>query len=214
MQNQIKKEKYTFIHPTKVSGSAFIAYVHQHYPNDIITKGHFIKANEANKPIVIIRDPYDRFISMYKYWKYGTIDHHSHKRNVSFVEKMKTYNIKDYIQFVKNKDKILVTPFTDHIHNYPQSYWIGESDYIKSIVIYYDKNNMEERIFNLFDYLEKEDNIKNKKIKFKKVNVSDNKLNEKIVLDEEDKKEIYELYKIDFELKIKNSEHLFKKIFL
>ena len=65
---------------------------------------------------------------------------------------------------------------------------------------------MEEKVFNLLNYLEQLKILKNKKAAFQKINVSNSNNNEKIILDEEDKKEINQIYKADFDLinKIKN----------
>ncbi len=210
--NQIK---YVIIHPTKVAGSAFIKYVEVHYPNNFRYNGHEFKASQTMNPIVFLRDPYDRFISMYKYWKYGSLDYNEHKHSETHLINMQKYNIKDFIIFVKNKDLILITPFTSHTHIRPQSWWINEEDYKKCIIIYYDKNEMEKKVFNLLNYLEQLKICKNLKIPFQKINVSNTNNNEKIILDEEDKKEIYEIYKSDFDLikKVKENKNLFKKVF-
>ncbi len=210
--NQIK---YVIIHPTKVAGSAFIKYVEVHYPNNFRYNGHEFKASQTMNPIVFLRDPYDRFISMYKYWKYGSLDYNEHKHSETHLINTQKYNIKDFIQLVKKKDPILITSFTSYTHIREQSWWIEEKDYHKSIIIYYDKNEMEKKVFQLFDYLEQLNICKNLKIPFQKINVSNLNHQEKIVLDDYDKKEIYEMYKSDFDLisKVKEMPYLFKKIF-
>lgn len=212
IDNQLK---YVIIHPTKVAGSAFIKYVEAYYSNNFKYNGHEFKASQTINPIVFIRDPYDRFISMYKYWKYGSIDYNDHKHGETHLINTQKYNIKDFIQFVKNKDAILITLFTSHTHIRVQSWWIEEKDYQKSIIVYYDKNSMEEKIFNLLNYLEQLKILKNMKFPFKKINVSHSNNNEKIVLDEDDKNMIYEMYKADFDLisKIKMYPQMFKKVF-
>jgi hypothetical protein len=216
VQQQINTlKKYVIIHPTKVAGSSFIKYVQSHYPSYFMYNGHEFKAVQSTNPIVFIRDPYDRFISMYKYWKYGSLDYNEHKHSETHLINTQKYNIKDFIILVKKKDPILITPFTSYIHIRPQSWWIEEKDYAKSIIVYYDKNEMEKKIFELFDYLEQLKICKNLKIPFQKINVSNTNNNEKIILDEEDKKEIYEIYKSDFDLikKVKENKNLFKKVF-
>ena len=207
--------KYTFIHPTKVAGSAFIKYVEEHYPYHFEYKGHHVKVSQVQNPIIFIRDPYDRFISMYKYWKYGSSDYKDHQHKRDHLEKVSKYSIKDFIQFVKNRDPILVTPFTSFTHILPQSWWIQDSDYSKTLVIYYDREKMEEKVFALLNFLEKKDILLNKKIPFTKINVSDGNSTEKIVLDMEDQEEIFKIYKDDFELirKVKEEYHLFQSVF-
>ncbi len=208
-------KKYVIIHPTKVAGSAFIKYVEAHYPSYFTYNGHEFKAIQAINPIVFLRDPYDRFISMYKYWKYGSFDYNDHKNSESHLINTQKFNIKDFILLVKKKDPILITPFTSYTHIRPQSWWINEEDYKKCIIIYYDKNEMEKKIFQLFDYLEQLKVCKNMKIPFQKINVSYTNNNEKIILDESDKMEINQIYKADFDLisKIKMYPQMFKKVF-
>jgi hypothetical protein len=208
-------KKYVIIHPTKVAGSAFIKYVQANYSAHFKYNGHEFKAVQAVNPIVFIRDPYDRFISIYKYWKYGSLDYNNHKHNETHLINMQKYNIKDFIRFVKKKDPILITSFTSHTHIRTQTWWINEEDYKKSIIVYYDKNEMEKKIFQLFDYLEQLNICKNLKIPFQKINVSNSNNNEKIILDESDKMEINQIYKADFDLisKIKMYPQIFKKVF-
>jgi hypothetical protein len=214
MIQQQTKNKFLFIHPTKVGGSAFIKYTEKYYPNYFEYKGHDFKTSNSENPILFIRDPYDRFCSMYKYWKYGSIDYEPHQHSEIHIEKVKKYNIKDFIQFVKEKNSILITSFTSFTHIRPQKWWINENDYKKCIIILYDKNKMEEKIFDLLNDLENKRILKNNKFPLTRVNVS-NHNQEKIILDENDQKEIYNIYKDDFELiqKIKNEPQLFKKVF-
>lgn len=218
-QNMIKKyietqNKHVFIHPTKVAGSAFIKYVQKYYPQHFEYNGHNIKVSQVNNPIIFIRNPYDRFISMYKYWKYGSYDYNEHQHSIYHLQNVEKYNIKDFIQFVKKKDPILITPFTSFIHILAQSWWIEELDYHKCIVVMYDKNEMEDKVFQLLDYLESKKILENKKYEFPKINISNHSIKENILLDNQDINEINLLYKNDFELikKIENSPEYFKKV--
>ena len=207
-KNTIPRIPYYFIHPTKVGGSAFITCFTKYYPNLILSKGHTMKCSECHFPIIILRDPLDRFLSMYKYWKYGAKDG-EHQRTNDFINVMKNVSLKDYIQFVKSNNPILLTKFTSKEHYSPLTNWITPSDYSKTIIIIYDKKNMEQKVFDLIQYL----NVYNFNISFPEKNVSkgNESLNE---LSEELIQEIKEMYKSDYELfdKIKNEPHLFKKI--
>ena len=210
-----EQNKYVFIHPTKVGGSAFIKYIQKYYINHFEYRGHHTKAQQVNHPILFIRDPYERFISMYKYWKYGSIDYIEHQHSITHLQNVEKYNIKDFITFVKRKDSILITPFTSFMHILPQSWWIEETDYHKCIVVMYDKNKMEEKVFQLLDYLESKKVLVNNKYEFLKINVSNHQNNENIILDSEDMKEINILYQNDFKLieTIENNPHFFFKKF-
>jgi hypothetical protein len=63
--------KFTFIHPTKCGGTAIENYINQHYKDYFINNGHTNVCTKDNKPIIVIREPYDRFISIFNYWKNG-----------------------------------------------------------------------------------------------------------------------------------------------
>ena len=64
--------RYSFIHPTKTGGGACEDFFRNNYSEYIKSCGHIIKCKNDNNSIIIVRDIYDRFISMYKYWKYGS----------------------------------------------------------------------------------------------------------------------------------------------
>jgi hypothetical protein len=168
---------YTFIHPTKTGGTACETFFHEHYSEFIKGEGHDNKCTNDNNPIIIIRDPADRFISMYKYWKNGS---EKYKRNDEFKNNYKKYTIKDFINLIKNGEKNeLCKDFTWVQHFHPIVKWIDKTDYKKIIVIQYD-NNLNEKINKLLDVLK----IKNKNIELPMINVSENK--ENIQLDNDD----------------------------
>ena len=198
--------KYTFIHPTKNGGTACEIYFDKHYAQYITGMGHTNLCGNSNNPIIIIRNIEDRFISMYKYWKYGAIDTHF-TRTKDFIEKYNNYTIKDFIQLIKDKNtKDLHTIFTWSQHFDYQTKWINNTDYKNIIIIKYEKD-LHEKIDKLISFL----NIPNKNIPLQKINIS-NDYNEIIVLDNEDRLFIEEYFKEDYELlnNINNNPLLFK----
>ena len=133
--NPILNTKYTFIHPTKTGGTACETFFKEHYSEFIKGIGHDNKCMNDNNPIVIIRDPIDRFISMYKYWKYGSLDIDKYKRGVVFLKHYNGYTIKDFIQLIKNKRHgDLYQNFTWNQHFEPISNWINNVNYDNIIV--------------------------------------------------------------------------------
>lgn len=198
--------KHTFIHPTKNGGTACEIYFDKHYNEYITGMGHTNLCGNSNNPIIIIRDIPDRFISMYKYWKYGAIDTHF-KRDNNFIEKYKNYTIKNFIQMLKDENKEdLHTVFTWSQHFENQIKWINNADYKNIIIIKYE-NDLNQKINKLISFL----NIPNKNITLPKMNISNN-YNENIILDNLDMTFIKEYFKEDYELlnKINNNPQLFK----
>jgi hypothetical protein len=197
-------DTYTFIHPTKTGGTTFENYIEKHYNTYIKGRGHKKKCADVDNPIIILRNPYDRFISSYKYWKNGSP---SYERPIEWKKYNNHVTIDDYIEMVKNKDKRLIFKATRETHYAPQTYWIKPEDYKKTIVITYSKDGMEKKVFDLLKKLY----IKNKYIPYEKINVS---YGEDISLTPQKMKKIYKLYEDDFILwdKVHNNKSLFKLV--
>ena len=192
--NTIPKAKYTFIHPTKTGGTACETFFKENYSEFIKGMGHDNKCMNNNNPIIIIRDPTDRFISMYKYWKYGSLDIDKFKRNSAFLQNYTNYTIKDFINLIKNKQHgDLYQNFTWNQHFEPISNWINNVDYANIIVILYEKN-LNEKINKLLNLL----NIKKKPVDLPIINVSNNK--ENIQLDDTDILFVKSYFTDDFKL--------------
>ncbi len=164
-QSMINNQIYTFIHPTKTGGTALENYFSKNYCNYITGKGHLNKCNSCNNPIIIIRDPLERVISMYKYWKNGAITG-PYQRSKEWVQKVKDIDFENFINLIDRKDKLLLQTFTWHQHFASYSEWITQKDWKKTIIILYDLN-LNDRLKNLLNYLK----IKNKNIPLTHVNV-------------------------------------------
>jgi len=206
--NSISNAKYTFIHPTKTGGTACETFFNEHYSEFIKGRGHDNKCTNNNNPIIIIRDPIDRFISMYKYWKYGSLDIDKYKRNSIFLQNYNNYTIKDFIRLIKNKqDEDLHQSFTWNQHFEPIKKWINNTKYENIIVILYTKN-LNEKINKLLDTLK----IQPKPVKLPILNVSNNK--ENIQIDDNDILFIKSYFADDFTLynDAKNQPELFKHV--
>ena len=204
LENFDENNKYSFIHVPKTGGISIYNYL-LNYSDYINFFGHdkyFFKATNENKPIIVIREPTDRFTSIYKYWKKNYLEIHG--SNVSNDE----VSIKSFISYINNNDigKIKLTYFWN-VHLYPQTYYMDESVYKNSIVVKYNKNKMNEKMNNLINYL----NIPNKNITLKPENTGQNyELN----IDDRDMEWIRHIYKNDFDLwnKLNNQPELFKKV--
>ena len=206
--NSDKKDnkKYTFIHPTKTGGTALEQYFSKNYRNHISGSGHSNKCNSCDNPIIIIRDPIERIISMYKYWKNGAISGR-YQRDEAWIQRVKDIDFENFINLIDRNDPLLFHTFTWNQHFVSYSEWITEKDWKTTIIILYD-SNLNNRLNNLFEYLK----IPNKNINLNHVNVS--KKVDDIILTETIKNKIKKIYKYDFYLweNILNNEELFLKI--
>jgi len=185
--------RFGFIHPTKCGGTAVENFLLQNYSKYFIIKSHHIlTCNNYNNPIIIIRDPIERFISLFKYWKYGS---EIFIRDKDFLEKYKNITIKEFISLIKeNKTNTLFYSFTWDKHFQKMVHWINNTNY-KNIIILKYKNDMNDTIQKMLR-LFKIPNIVNKKVE--KCNITKNK--ENVILDDEDISFIKEYFKEDYEL--------------
>lgn len=152
----------------------------QHLTLNEMIKYQFINKNIENQYIfTIIRNPYDRIVSLYKNWfkKYKTLD--------IFLDKLEKLNLDKYqhngiITNNKNFNNKNMTSNLSEIKYFvlPQYYYINNNENYKVNIIKYDEIETLNEIFKL-------------NIKFKKP--SNNNLTEI------QKNKIYNIYKIDFD---------------
>jgi hypothetical protein len=194
MSENIEQPIYTFIHIPKCGGTCVENYFVNHYSDRIVGTTHKWIATKENHPIVIIRNPIDRFISLYNYWKNGS--HGRNYRNAEFRNKYGQYSIKDFIRSIQQqKTQDLVVGYIWRLHYYPQIHWIPKETFSDAIVITY-VDNLDHKIHQLLDFCQ----IPNKKIKLPVSNVTIKNPEEKVVLDDEDYEWLYTHFKDDFEL--------------
>jgi hypothetical protein len=199
---------YTFIHPTKSGGTALEEYFALHYNKYIKGKKHDTLCTPTNNPILVLREPIDRFISMYKYWKNGSVDFNVHKRSEEFLKKYNNYSIKDFINLIrKNSVRELHVTFTEKYHFALTNYWINNTPYNKIIVIKYVKN-LDMKMPQILKAL----GIPDKNIPLPIANVTISK--EDIILDEDDLNFIKRRFKDDFDLynNVNNKKELFRMV--
>jgi hypothetical protein len=200
-----KNKKYTFVHPTKCGGCAVEDFLNENYSCYFSTEGHYNKCKYDNDSIIIVRDPVDRFKSMYKYWKYGS---ERHQINEEHIENFKDVNIKTFISMIKERSNNLITEFTQDIHYKPITHWINTT-YNNIIILKYNKdlNNTVQKMISKM-------NIPNKVNKLvKHTNIS--KSTEEIVLDNDDLLFIKKYFISDYHLIYLINKHpkMFRGVF-
>jgi hypothetical protein len=122
---------YLFVHPTKCGGRAFAEYISKNNL-PIGHAEHKPICCDHPRPIIILRDPIDRFISMYNYWRNGS----DLSPTVSTEE-----SVDEYIELIEQKNEKLVrNNITGVVHYDPQACWIHPDDFSKTIVIRYTSN--------------------------------------------------------------------------
>jgi hypothetical protein len=190
-----------FIHIPKNGGTCLHGLM-KDYSDYFLYQSHDLKSSHTESPICIIRDPYDRFLSAYQYWRNGP----ENGPHVNKFRVQKNLDLNEFINRIQEDKKILNTAITWHVHFLPQCNWLSEKDYHKAIIINY-QSDLSESIQKLFDYLK----IPHNGINLPKINVTKSKDTQ---LTEYAKCYIEATYREDFELinKIKNEPELFRKV--
>jgi len=143
--------KYALCHITKTS-SGIEAFVNKHYRQYMkIDFVHSIRCQNEEFPIAIVREPVDRFISIFNYWRYGSEIH-----GVAADWKPFTNDISAFICALANKSlsraEVLHRLFIGDEHFRPQSWWLPVTAYHKTVVIKY-RPNLNKSAKALFSYL-------------------------------------------------------------
>lgn len=212
-QRNIKK--YTLICPTKSGGTVTYEYLKKYYKACFIFSNNqgYINIHKEictndNNPILIVRDVKDRFLSMYKYWKYGS---EKWKRDNKWKHIHKNTTILNFIRMLEENSKSLITDFTWEQHFHNTTNWIKPGTNYKNIIIVKYEKNLEKKIKLLLNNL----NIPNKNIYLPVVNKTISNQPEKELLEcEEVNKFIREYFKkdIEFQNTIQNHPELFNMV--
>jgi hypothetical protein len=161
-------------------------------------------------PVITIRHPIPRFLSMYKYWKNG-----SECFNDETTTEIKTEtSIKDFINMIKTNDPMLNQSYTWDDNYKPITWFIGDAKLSDLIVLVNDdETNILVKLKQFLSYAgENPDLIKDTN---ERINVSYGDGDELLLLDYDDICFIHDWYKDDVDLyeKALNSPELFKMVF-
>lgn len=197
-------EKHILIHPTKTGGTVVELFFKKNYSKYIQDGwGHEKRCADVERPITIFRDPYDRFSSMFRYWKFGSERYKLEKKKLN---ERSCFNINDFAGFIKNnKTEMLYNEWLWDVHFKPQSYWYN-CDYNKIIVIEYC-DNLHNSVYKLLSFL----GIENKNIELGIVNKTCKEKNN-FKLNNENIQWFKEYFKEDLNIssQIKKNSHNFK----
>lgn len=206
--------KYDLIHTTKTGGTAFFACLLYNYSEyfslqekDIKPKKeHSFLCGDSENPIIIFRDPIDRFNSIFSYWKYGSS---KWPRSDDFLKKHQELTVNDFVSLIRdNRTDILDTYMTWDVHYSTQSRWLTGDH--KNIIIINYQNDLQSSLVSLLDFLQ----IPDKGIQLQKINASKKRQNYFEDLNQESLDWFYEYFKEDFEIqqKILSTPEIFKKV--
>jgi len=209
------KKEYTIIHPTKTGGICLnkivnrtINYLYNNYNSYEIHCQY--SSSIVKNPIITIRHPIPRFLSLYKYWKNGSelaVDQTHQQLNHDST-------IKDFITMIKTNDANLNNAYMWDAHYKPMTWFIGDAKWSDLIVLVNDdETSILVKLKQFFAYAgENPELITDTN---ERINVSNSDGDELLLLDYDDICFIHDWYKDDVDLyeKALNSPELFKKVF-
>ena len=187
--------RYAFIRPTKVGGTSVGDFLSQNYSSFFYRPNpdryvHHNYCGDVDNPVIIFRDPIDRFYSIFKFWKFGS---ESNPRSLKFLREYEHYNINNFIRLIQDKQfQTLQQGFFRALHIAPQFYWY--TGFLENIIVIKYSRDLQEPINKLLDFL----NIKQKPITLSATNISKDLSKE--TLSSQNLKWINKYYRRDYEL--------------
>lgn len=203
---------HTFVHPTKTGGTAVEQYFKKHHFRKIRGVGHIHTCANSQNPITIVRDPMDRFVSIFKYWRNGAVDGR-YTRDPDWIS---VNTISEFIGRLKANDnafakRFLHRDFTTSLHFAEQRHWLKPADHAKTTVIVYDKDKLDEKVARLLEHL----GLPPTGLPLPRVNVTKSSAEVCCEMTAEDVAWVREKFKGDFQLwhLATRHPHRFKKVF-
>lgn len=203
---------HTFVHPTKTGGTAVEQYFKRHHSKSVRGAGHIHTCANSQNPVVIVREPMDRFVSMFRYWRNGAMDG-AYTRPPGWVS---VNSISDFIARLRDDDdafrrKYLRRGFTTDLHFAEQGHWLDPSDHAKTVVIAYDKDRLDDKLGMLLDHL----GLPRVGLPLPRVNVTKSCEGVSCEMTDEDRAWVEDRYEADFRLwhLVNKHPHRFKKVF-
>ena len=160
------QQPYAFVHIPKTGGTAIKHWlkssnhcpsIASYYHEETTQTAQFYQQH----PITIIRDPIDRFLSTFYYWKYGSEDISAWRRpnnwhkadNIDTPEKLITILAnKNHPQHQQTVRDILSNDHITWQHFLPQSHWINSPEADITFVCYHPKQ-LQQQLQHALDQL-------------------------------------------------------------
>lgn len=147
--------KVGFVHIPKTGGFCVEETIKKYYKNKFLSPslGHRETTQYYPFSFTIVREPTERFLSSYYYWRNGAIDG-KYKVNSNWNPKAKT--LEEFIYLWDKNDQVFLRQLDSKItlkrhHFTPQSKWINSNR--KKIIILKYSNNIDLQFTKLLNFL-------------------------------------------------------------
>lgn len=190
-----------FVHPTKTGGTTVEEFFQKHYKDYITGRDHGLRCGDYLNPVVIFREPYQRILSIYKYFEYGSKDIEKYR-----PKKQRGFTFDQFLDLLSSgRIRLYFDNYFYDEHVLPQYFWYNTD--FKNIVVIKYKQDLNQQLNKLFS----EFFIPKKHIDLPHKNIS---AGDDIVLTLEQKQRIQKLYKPDFILMdtIQNNPQAFRAV--
>ena len=144
---------YGFLHPTKTGGTSFISFVEEYLSDFIAVRGHSTTSshvlNASKIPIMFVRNPIDRFVSIFRYWRFGS-DRWLRRKDW----KPPAEDIHEFIaKFDRFTDGEKYCNYFFGAHLEQQSWWLPRPDWDKTLIVRYSRSNLHDNVFELLSHI-------------------------------------------------------------
>lgn len=161
---------YHFVHPTKTGGTTVEQFLSTCDSGVVHSgRGHDIRCEDVDKSIVLIRDPYIRAESVFRYWKFGSREFcqdRLHQRShidsaTAFWKIIESHCVDGPSSLVTTRNKsphntsvfcgIECPWYMWEAHFLPMTWWIGNGSRKDTRILVNNETHLKEHTFHLLD---------------------------------------------------------------